>query len=64
MVNGELDASDYRQIKSRYEGEIEQLQRKKAELSSINDNLLEYVNGAVDLLKNLPSYSSKASLQV
>lgn len=64
MLDGELSATDYREMKGRYEPAIEQLERKKRELSQIGSNLMDYVKGAADLLRNLPRYYQSSSLPV
>jgi DNA invertase Pin-like site-specific DNA recombinase len=64
MLDGELSAADYREIKSRYEQEIEQLERKKKGVSQVDDNLVEYASATAELLRNLPTYYKKATLPV
>jgi hypothetical protein len=55
---------DYREIKKRYEPQIESLERKKRELSLVNENLMAYLRSAVDVLRNLAAYYNKASLPI
>ena len=62
MLDGELSATDYREIKGRYEPEIEQLERKKRGIVQVDANLFEYVSVTADLLRNLPNYHITASL--
>lgn len=64
MLDGELSATDYREVKSRYEPAIEQLERKKLGISQVDANLMEYVRETADLLRNLPKYYEQSSLSV
>ncbi|MBN8852766.1 MAG: hypothetical protein BGO55_03335 [Sphingobacteriales bacterium 50-39] len=64
MLDGELSVADYREIKARYEPEIEQLERKQKGIAKIDANLLEYVNETADLLRHLPNYYKTATLPV
>jgi site-specific DNA recombinase len=63
-VDGELEASEYKDIKKRYEDEIEKLERSKRDISLVSDNLLHYIKAAADILRNVQSYFNKASLVV
>lgn len=62
MLDGSLEPADYREIKSRYESQNQQLIRKQSELTGMDDNLKEYIRHAVRLLKNLPEYYTEAGL--
>ncbi|WP_350340300.1 zinc ribbon domain-containing protein [Paraflavitalea speifideaquila] len=64
MVDGELPAADYREIKIRYEAAIQRQERELNSLSQVDNNLLEYAEAAADILRNLPMYFSTASLPV
>ena len=64
MVDGDLSAAEYREIKYRYEGEIEKLEGKQAEIKQVDANLTEYVSNATQLLRNLPEYYTSAALPV
>jgi site-specific DNA recombinase len=54
MVDGEITAADYREIKGRYEPEIRQLAQK------LNDQ----IKAACELLRNLRLYYTPAALPV
>jgi len=64
MVDGELPAADYREVKARYEPIIQRLERELSSLSQVDNNLLEYIEAAGDILRNLPKYFKTASLPV
>lgn len=64
MVDGELAATDYREVNARYEMVIQKLERELNSLAQVDNNLLKYVAAAVDILRNLPKYFSTASLPV
>ena len=64
MLDGELSAADYREIKDRYEPEIRTFESNKSQLKLQDSNLMEYVNNATKLLQNLPQYYVSASLPV
>lgn len=64
MLDGELSATDYREVKNRYEPIIGEMERKKRELSQVDTKLMEYVKGAADVLRNLSRYYDKATLAV
>jgi hypothetical protein len=50
-IDEELEASDYKDIKKRYEEKIEKLKRSKRDIILVNDNLPEYIKAAADMLK-------------
>lgn len=64
MVDGDLSAAEYREIKYRYEAEIEKLEGKQAEIRQVDANLTEYVCNTAQLLRNLPEYYTSAALPV
>ncbi len=64
MLDGELSATDYREVKNRYEPVIEQMERKKQGISQADTNLMEYVTETADLLQNLSKCYDKSSLAV
>ncbi len=64
MVDGELNAADYREIKIRYETIIQKLEREMNGISRVDKNMVEYLSAAVDILRNLPFYFKNASLPV
>jgi site-specific DNA recombinase len=63
MLDKEIDASEYKEIKGEYEEEIGKLERKIGEISTMDSNLLDQVNFCCDLVKNLPKYFMEADLQ-
>ncbi|TDW97146.1 recombinase family protein [Dinghuibacter silviterrae] len=64
LLDGELSAAEYKEIKSQYEPEIAQLERKRQDIEQMDANLLEYVKGTADLLRNLLRYYNNATLPV
>ena len=64
MLDGELAASDYKEIRNRYEPEIEKLVTKQLQLKQQDSNITEHVTNAVKLLENLPQYYSRAALPI
>jgi site-specific DNA recombinase len=64
MVDGELSPTDYKEIKNRYEPEIDILANKQLQLKQQDSNLPNHVTNAVALLQNLPKYYTSASLPI
>jgi site-specific DNA recombinase len=62
MLDKDIDATEYKEIKSEYEGEIEKLERKIDELSTLDSDLKEQISFCCDLLQNLPKYFVAADL--
>ncbi|RYZ27118.1 MAG: recombinase family protein, partial [Chitinophagaceae bacterium] len=62
MLDKEIDATEYKEIKLEYEGEIEKLERKIEELSTLDSDLKEHISFCCDLLQNLPKYFVAADL--
>ena len=62
MLDGELPAADYREIKNRYEPVIQKLANKQLSLSQLDENLSDYLTPVIDLLRHLPEYYQNASL--
>jgi site-specific DNA recombinase len=62
MLDGGLDAQDYREIKARYEPEIATLKRELLSYNSINIKLDEYLSYALDLLQNIDKLFIDADL--
>lgn len=62
MVDGQLDTGDYKEIKSRYEPEIQKLLKRKSDLSSVDEKIHQYAMEATKLLRRLPEYYESASL--
>ena len=64
MLDGELSATDYKEIKNRYEPEIEKQVSRQLLAREQDSNLLEHVNNAAGLLQNLTEYYTSAALPV
>jgi site-specific DNA recombinase len=62
LLDGSLEPDDYKEIKTRYEMQIRQLERKQQELTTMDENLKGYITHGVKLLKNLPEYYQQATL--
>ncbi len=62
MLDDELPFADYREIKNRYEPEIQKLVNKQLSLTQLDENLSDYLIPVVDLLRHLPEYYQNASL--
>ncbi len=63
MLDGQLEPSDYRDIKSRFEKTVMELEKKKREISSLDFNLNEYMTSALEIVENLPKYFTRADLK-
>ena len=64
MLDKEIDATEYKEIKTEYEEEIDKLERKIEELSTLDSDLKEQISFCCDLLQNLPKYFVAADLIV
>lgn len=64
MVDGEITAADYREIKGRYEPEIRQLQQALEGINQLAQKLNSHITAATDLLRNLRLYYIAAALPV
>ena len=64
MLDGSIDPSDYRDIKKRYEDNINQLIRDRASLKRVDDNFEAYLDFTYTFLKNLSGSYIKATLEV
>ncbi len=62
MLDGELPAAEYREIKNRYEPEIQKLANKQLSLTQLDENLLDYLIPVIDLPRHLPECYQNASL--
>src|SRR5829696_7534016 len=62
MLDKEIDATEYKAIKSEYESEIGKMDRKIDKLSTLDSDLKEQVSFCCDLLQNLPKYFVPADL--
>lgn len=63
MLDGQLEPSDYKEIKNRFEKVITELNNKKRELSSLDFNLSEYLTASLEIVENLPKYFARADLK-
>lgn len=64
MLDGGLDTSDYREIKKRYEDNINQLIRNRNSLEQVDHNFDAYLGFTYNLLKNLTTSYVHADLEV
>jgi site-specific DNA recombinase len=62
MLDKEIDATEYKEIKAEYEGETEKLERKIEELTTLDSDLKEQISFCCELLQNLPKYYVAADL--
>lgn len=62
MVDGQLDAADYRDVKKRYEPEIDKLVRRTMEISAMDSNYKKYLDEGFGLLKQFASEYNRADL--
>lgn len=62
LFDGEIEASDYRDAKNRYEPLILKLERRKKELGTLDQNLPEIIHFAEDFFTNLSKYFAEADL--
>lgn len=63
MLDWQLEPSDYRDIKNRFEKTVMELEKKKREISSLDFNLSEYMTSALEIVENLPKYFTRADLK-
>ena len=63
MLDGQLEPSDYREIKNRFEKTVIELEKKKREISSLDFNLSEYMASSLEIVENLPKYYISADLK-
>ncbi len=63
MLDKEIDATEYREIKDEYEGEIVKIEREIEKISTLDSDLREQIGFCCDLLGNLPKYFVEADLQ-
>lgn len=62
MLDKEIEANEYREIKDEYEAEIEKLERKIEELSTLDSDLKEHIAFCCEFLEKLPKYFTAADL--
>ena len=63
MLDGHLDAADYRDVKKRYEPEIDKLVRKTMEISAMDTNYKKYMDEGFGLMKQFATEYNRADLQ-
>lgn len=61
MLDGEITADDYREIKKRYEPIIDKLVKEQIETESIDIEFKRYLKKGLCLVKNLPNAYSKGN---
>ena len=64
FIDNLIDDETYKKAKARYEQDISELLKRKAELESRDSNFLKYVNYGFSLLKDLPEYYLKANIEI
>jgi site-specific DNA recombinase len=64
LADGKIDPSDYRDIKSRTETQLNSLLAKQQQLELVEDNLGDYVDTAAAVLTDLPKYFTGADLAI
>ncbi len=62
MLDGQLDASDYKDVKRRYEPEIDRLVRKSMAIASMDSNYKKYLDKGFGLIKQFAYDYSRADL--
>ncbi len=63
MLDGQLEPSDYKEIKNRFERIVTELNNKKRDLSLLDFNLPEYMTVSLEIVENLPKYFARADLK-
>lgn len=63
MLDGQLDAADYRDVKKRYEPEIDKLVRKTMEISAMDSNYKKYMDERFGLMKQFATDYNRADFQ-
>ena len=64
FIDNLIDDETYKKAKARYEQNISELLKRKAELESRDSNFFKYVNYGFSLLKDLPEYYLKANIEI
>ncbi len=64
MLDGQLDAKDYKQIKDRYEGEINRLVRKNTQLADTTGEAKQFFDFGLSFLPNLYQHYISASTPI
>lgn len=63
MLDRLIEPTEFREIKSRLEPEIERLERKINNVQSGIGNYSAYISGGIDLLRNMPNFFVDADLR-
>ena len=64
MLDGQLEAKDYKQIRERYEGEINRLVRKSTQLADITGESKQFFDFGLSFLSNLHQHYVSASTPI
>ena len=64
LADQEISGEDYREMKTRYETEIRELERKKAEGTISYSNFKNRINATTPFLQNIDSYYTSADLTI
>lgn len=62
MLDKEIDAKEYREIKNEYEAEIIKFEREIEKIGTLDSGLKEQIEFCCELLENLPKYFMEADL--
>jgi hypothetical protein len=62
MLDKEIDANEYREIKEEYEGEIGKLEREIEKMSTLDSDLKDQIMFCCDFLEKLPKYFTDGDL--
>ncbi len=60
MLDGDINAADFKNIKNQLNPEIENLERKKISILSSEDNYQKYLDKGIPLLKNIDKHYEEA----
>ena len=63
MLDGQLEAKEYREIRDEYEGRIRTLENKITEMTVMDSHLKEQLEFCCELLPNIVKYYTKADLR-
>jgi site-specific DNA recombinase len=64
MLDGELDLAEYKLVKKRYEGMVNELSKEKVNLESVDSNYIEYLSKGVEVLKSIDKSYQAADLAI
>jgi site-specific DNA recombinase len=64
MLDGDINASEFRDVKSQYQPEIDKLTRRAIEVASMDSNYKKYLDDGFCLLKHFASEYNRASLDI